>query len=146
VRAMSRRAIVAMVVGFVLTSTTASGPSVSSLDTLECPVGEGPVRSEVIFSDSLSTMTFICIDTEIRPHVHERHTELVQVLDGEATMLLGDTVLRIGRGMVINIPFGTPHAVRVTDRHPLRVLSIQSPQSDGSDRVFVHPQAVWEHP
>ncbi|HMC97118.1 MAG TPA: cupin domain-containing protein, partial [Flavobacteriales bacterium] len=81
----------------------------------------------------------ICIDTEVKPHFHRAHTEHVFVLDGEAIMRVGDLVRQIKAGDTMVIPAGTPHSVKVTGDAPLRVVSVQSPRFDGSDRVFLEP-------
>lgn len=85
--------------------------------------------------DSLSSSFLICVPHEVKPHYHRLHTEHVVVLDGQAEMLLGDSIFQIGPGDVIAIPRGTVHAVTTRSERPLRVASIQSPRFDGSDRV-----------
>jgi mannose-6-phosphate isomerase-like protein (cupin superfamily) len=62
----------------------------------------------------------------------------VYVIDGEAEMRLGDKTVKIKNGDIIFIPKGTVHAVKVTSKRPLKVLSVQAPHSDGTDRVFVN--------
>lgn len=102
-----------------------------------CPEGPGPVRSTILHSDSACTSFLLCIDTRVRPHLHRMHTEHVFVLEGTAVMTLGDSVRTISSGDVVLIPPGTPHAVSVTGGTALKVISVQSPWFDGSDRVFL---------
>lgn len=99
------------------------------------PGGVNEVRP--LHHDSLSSSFLICVPKEVKPHYHERHTEHVVVIDGEAEMLLGDSLILIGPGDVIAIPQGTVHAVTTRSERPLRVASIQSPRFDGTDRVPV---------
>ncbi|HRH39186.1 MAG TPA: cupin domain-containing protein, partial [Flavobacteriales bacterium] len=75
----------------------------------------------------------------VAPHFHQHHTEHVVVLEGTAVMTLGDSTFTIAAGSTIAIPMGTVHAVTTTSNVPLRVISVQSPQFDGTDRVFVKP-------
>lgn len=102
------------------------------------PCGTGP-GNEVrpLHSDSLASSFLICVPKEVKAHYHAAHTEHVVVLDGEGEMLLGDSLFTIRKGDTIAIPRGTVHAARTTSVDPLRVISIQSPRFDGSDRVPV---------
>lgn len=129
-----------------VTSTALHGQPHFDPDHLQCPQGDGLIRSRVLHDDSLSTSTLLCISNEVRPHIHAQHTEHVAVLEGEATMLLGDSIFTIGPGSYVAIPAGTRHAVRVLGTVPFRVISVQSPRFDGSDRIFVDPGADWSHP
>ena len=104
---------------------------------LTCPAGDGPVRSSILHSDSSCTSILLCIDAGVRPHMHRTHTEHVFVLDGTAEMTLGDSTRTIRSGDVILIPPGTRHAVTVTGSTPLRVISVQAPYFDGTDRVWL---------
>ena len=70
-------------------------------------------------------------------HKHEWHTEQVYILEGTATMRLGDSWFDIKANDYIVIPQNTLHAVKVTSSTPLKVMSIQSPYFDGSDRVMI---------
>lgn len=131
---------------FVMTSTAMHAQTVLSSSALECPPGEGSVRSRTLSSDSLSTSFLLCIHGGVKPHLHAYHTEHVHVLDGSGTMLLGDSIFTIAKGSFISIPRGTPHAVRVSGDGPLRVISVQAPFFDGSDRVPVDAGALWPQP
>ena len=105
--------------------------------TLPCSVDSSRVQVTAVFSDSLSSSFHICIPREVKPHLHRFHTEHVMVLEGEGSMLLGDSTFTIAAGSFVIIPMGTPHAVRTTSAIPLRVLSVQAPFFDGSDRVLI---------
>ncbi len=100
-------------------------------DTLPC----GKVVQ--LSDDEHCSSFFICIPEKVRKHKHEHHTEHVYVLEGEAEMILGDKKLKIKKGDFFIIPQGTPHAAVVTSSTPLKIISIQSPKFDGSDRVWV---------
>ncbi len=106
-------------------------------DELPCPEGNAPVRSITLHSDSACSSFLLCIDDRVRPHLHRTHTEHVFVVGGTAEMLLGDSTLSIKAGDTVMIPAGTPHAVTVTGGAPLRVISVQSPHFDGTDRVWL---------
>ncbi|MEO8066621.1 MAG: cupin domain-containing protein [Flavobacteriales bacterium] len=112
------------------------------------PAGRWTDPQPVLYDDRSSTTTLLCITGEVRPHLHlhAHHTEHIAVLEGEATMLLSDSIFTIRPGTYVAIPVGTRHAVRVFGTAPLRVLSLRSLGDDGSDRVLVDPGAVWSDP
>lgn len=116
-----------------------NGQSITSVHEQVCAPTEGTVHLSPLYSDSTCSSFLICIDTEVRLHLHRFHTEHVYVLDGEASMHLGELERTVRAGDVIVIPPCTPHSVKVTGNVPLRVVSVQSPHFDGSDRVFLEP-------
>ena len=60
------------------------------------------------------------------PHLHARHDEMMYVLDGEVTFLLGERQERVREGSLVFIPRGTVHAFRV-DSAEARLLDQHSP-------------------
>lgn len=91
-----------------------------------------------INEDSLQSTFIIWVKKEVAPHFHEFHTENIVVLEGRATMQINDSVFTIRKGDYLNIPKGIVHAVlSVESRKSLKVLSIQSPIFDGSDRILI---------
>ena len=58
------------------------------------------------------------------------------MLEGSGDFTLGDTTQPIKKGDLITIPKNTWHGVEVTSKVPLKVVSIQSPEFKGVDRVF----------
>lgn len=110
-----------------------------SADMLPCNAADSLVQVRPLYSDSLCSSFVICIPRAVAPHYHRYHTEHVTVLEGTATMQLGDSTFSIAAGQCIVIPKGTPHAVTTTSTTPLRVISVQSPHFDGTDRIFLDP-------
>lgn len=90
-----------------------------------------------IDSDSLVSNFIIWIKDEVKAHKHLKHCETIIVLEGTATMLLGDKTIRIKKGDYIFIPKNTIHSVKVKSKNPLKVISIQAPEFKGDDRVFI---------
>lgn len=109
---------------------------VTSTDTITSPT---PDKNYVkaLYSDSLSSSFLIIIPKEVKMHYHATHTEQVVVLSGEADMMLGDQKIHIMAGDVVFIPKGTKHSVNVTSSEPLKIISVQAPLFDGTDRVMV---------
>ncbi len=119
----------------VLIGATCSAQQIST-DTIKSPTPDkNYVRT--LHHDSLSSSFMIIIPKEVKPHYHATHTEQVVVLSGEADMLLGDQKLHIKAGDVIIIPKGTKHSVMVTSTDPLKIISVQAPYFDGTDRVMI---------
>ena len=108
---------------------------VISTDTAKSPTPDkNYVRT--LHHDSLSSSFLIIIPKEVKPHYHAHHTEQVVILSGEADMLLSDQKLHIKAGDVIIIPKGTTHSVTVTSKEPLKIISLQAPYFDGTDRIM----------
>jgi len=98
------------------------------------------IHVKKLYGDSLSTGFLIWVKDTVKTHLHNWHSESIVVLEGEATMYLGDEVMKIQPGETLFIPKKTWHAVKVTSSTPLKVLSIQSPGFYGDDREFIHEQ------
>ena len=91
-----------------------------------------------IAEDSLSSSFVIWIKQNVKSHFHKDHSENIVVLEGEGMMTLGDSLFAIKEGDFVSIPKGTTHSVtQVLSKGPLKVLSIQTPLFDGSDRIFI---------
>jgi quercetin dioxygenase-like cupin family protein len=88
-------------------------------------------------SDPLTSTYLIWVKSDVKEHYHAEHTEVVYVLEGEGELTLGDTKRIIRPGDYIFIPKGTRHSVLVKSESPMKVLSVQTPQFDGSDRVII---------
>lgn len=102
-----------------------------------CEGTNAGVQVSPLYSDSLCSSFVICIPKEVRPHLHRTHTEHVVVLEGEGVMQLGDSTFTIAAGHSMVIAPGRVHAVRVTSTIPLRIISVQSPSFDGTDRIMI---------
>jgi mannose-6-phosphate isomerase-like protein (cupin superfamily) len=126
------------VLSIAIGATLANAQTITNEADLVTPAKLATVEGRDIGSDSLSSGNVIWIKTELKAHKHLTHSEHVYVIDGEAEMRLGDKTVKIKNGDIIFIPKGTVHAVKVTSKRPLKVLSVQAPHSDGTDRVFVN--------
>lgn len=107
-----------------------------SLDTLKAPAAYDNVYSRKLYSDSLASSFIIFVKKEVKEHRHAAHAEHVLVLEGEAAMTIGARSFKIKKGDLIFIPKNSWHAVKVTSATPLKVLSVQAPAFDGSDRIL----------
>lgn len=68
-------------------------------------------------------------------HTHNEHDEVVQVLDGECDITVGDETRLLKKGGTFFVPKGTPHGVGGTGT----LLSVYGPSFDPKkpDRVFI---------
>jgi mannose-6-phosphate isomerase-like protein (cupin superfamily) len=106
-------------------------------DTIGAKTVSDNIYNKPLFGDSLASSFVIIIKKEVKLHKHLVHSEHVVVLDGTGEMKLGDKNFEIKKGDVVFIPKNTTHAVKSTGRQPLKVLSVQSPNFDGKDRIFI---------
>lgn len=90
-----------------------------------------------LFSDSLTSSFCIVIPKEVKAHKHRHHCEQVLVLEGIGSMKLAEKEFIIKKGDLIFIAKNVVHSVKTVGEVPLKVLSIQAPFFDGSDRIFV---------
>jgi quercetin dioxygenase-like cupin family protein len=116
------------------------GQTIVTSDTLSAPSDFENVYSRKMVDDSLQTSYVIWIKKNVAEHYHEFHTENIYILEGKAEMTINGKKRVVKKGDYLNIPKGTRHAVRkVLSRKPLKVISIQSPRFDGTDRIIINP-------
>ncbi len=95
------------------------------------------IKVQKIAGDKNSTSFIIWIKDSVKSHKHEKHTENIYVLEGEGEMKINGKMIIIKPGDFINVPENTIHSLKVTSSIPMKVLSVQSPEFNGEDRIFV---------
>ncbi len=60
-------------------------------------------------------------------HLHRAHAETFHILDGEIEFRLGEETCTAAVGTTIHVPAGAPHAVRVVNGKPARMLMLFAP-------------------
>ena len=83
-----------------------------------------------------STTFAIWVKRKVNIHKHENHVEHIYITQGEGRFHLGSTTYHVEPGDLIIVPKNTWHGVDVISSNPLRVISIQSPEFKGIDRIF----------
>jgi len=121
----------------VVTAVAAIAQIDPDLKQLSPPKSYENIPVERISDDSNQAAFVIWIKIEVVLHKHEWHTKNVYILDGKGEMTLGDEKFVVKKGDYFNIPEATPHALKVLSSGPIKVLSIQSPYFDGSDRILI---------
>lgn len=106
------------------------------LDTIRYEEG-ALVQSVLVSSDSNSTSFVIFVKEKVKAHYHKTHSETILVLEGKADMQVDDQTFKIQAGSFLHILPQVIHSVKVTSEMPLKILSVQSPEFLGKDRIFV---------
>ena len=125
-----------MIVVLAISGYTLSAQQIMNVANFQPELKYDNVHVYELDHDPLTTTFLIWVKDEVKSHFHANHTEIVYVLEGEGEMTLGDLVKTIRPGDYIFIPKGTHHSVKVKSDAPMKVMSIQTPQFDGSDRVY----------
>lgn len=88
-------------------------------------------------SSNTSSSTFaIWIKKKVKLHKHINHSENILVQSGYGQFQLNDSIYSVSFGDLIIVPKNTWHGVIVDSKEPMKVISIQSPEFFGNDRVF----------
>ena len=122
---------------FIFIGFSVRSQSNLSVDTIQVSEPYENVLIKKLNSDKNNSTFLIYIKKEVKLHKHLTHSETIYVVEGTGKMQLGDKKIEIKKGDVIFIPENTPHSVFVNSEKPLKVLSIQSPEFDGKDRVYM---------
>jgi quercetin dioxygenase-like cupin family protein len=94
------------------------------------------INIKKLFSDSNATTFAIWIKKSVRIHKHIKHVENLYISEGSGLFNLGDSTYRIKRGDFIVVPKNTWHGVKVDSKEIMKVISVQSPEFKGNDRIF----------
>ena len=89
-----------------------------------------------IYSDSSSSTFAIWIKQKVKLHKHVYHTENILIDKGFGEFQINDSIYKVVAGDWIVIPKNTWHGVIVNSKSTIKVISVQSPEYFGKDRVF----------
>jgi len=88
-------------------------------------------------SSNPSSSTFaIWIKKKVKVHKHINHTENILIQSGYGQFRLNDSIYSVSSGDLIVVPKNTWHGVIIDSKEPMKVISIQSPEFFGNDRVY----------
>ena len=122
---------------FITITYSVKAQTVVNLDTLKLPAKTESIYNKALFGDSLASSFCIIIKDKVKPHRHQFHSEHVLVIEGEGNMNLAERSFKIKKGDLVFIPKNTIHSVITTSKQPLKVVSIQAPLFDGTDRISI---------
>ena len=94
------------------------------------------IHVKKISSDSSSSTFAIWIKQKVKLHKHVYHTENVLIDKGFGEFQINDSIYKVAAGDWIVIPKNTWHGVIVNSKSTMKVISVQSPEYFGKDRIF----------
>ena len=94
------------------------------------------IHVKKISSDSSSSTFAIWIKQKVKLHKHIYHTENVLIEKGYGEFQINDSIYNVSAGDWIVIPKNTWHGVIVNSKKTMKVISVQSPEFFGKDRIF----------
>ena len=88
---------------------------------------EGSVVSRTLIDKKAGTVTLFAFDADQGLSEHTAPFDaLVQVLDGEAQVVISGKAVLLKAGMVTVMPAGEPHAVKAVTRFKMMLIMIRS--------------------
>ncbi len=96
--------------------------------------------AEIVVGQAESDGEYAVVRYQVRPgdepplHTHTREDEMVYVVDGEITAIVGDTEVDVGPGAFAALPRNVPHTIRVKGESATLVLTFIPA---GLERFFV---------
>lgn len=109
---------------------------VSSIDQILSDKEFENIHVKKISSDSSSSTFAIWIKQKVKLHKHVYHTENVLIDKGFGEFQINDSIYKVAAGDWIVIPKNTWHGVVVNSKSIMKVISVQSPEYFGKDRIF----------
>ena len=109
---------------------------VASFDSIQPEKNYENINVKKLSSDINATTFAIWVKKSVRLHKHTQHIENVYISEGSGEFQLGDSTYKVKSGDLIIIPKNTWHGVEVKSKEPMKVISIQSPEFIGNDRIF----------
>ena len=110
------------------------------LSTIQPDTAYDNISVKKTYSDTNVTSFIIWVKHDVKSHKHLSHTENIKIIEGTGEMTVGKETFLIKSGDFFVVPPNTFHAVKVTSIIPLKLISIQSPNFNGEDRIFEEKQ------
>lgn len=89
---------------------------------------DGAIVSYTLLKENTGTVTVFAFDAQQDLSEHTvPHDALVQVLDGEAEIIIAGTSHRVSSGEAIIMPANQPHAVKAEQRFKMSLTMIRRP-------------------
>lgn len=121
----------------ILTCQFGFGQNVTNLKDVQPNADFDNIHIEKNYTDENSTSFVIWVKRSVKVHYHKNHTESLYVIEGSATMKIGEKEFEIKEGDYFTVPENSHHSVVVKSKIPLKGLSLQAPEFLGEDRFFV---------
>ena len=124
------------IVSLTISFSMISQKHVSNFNSIKPVATFDNIHVKKLSSEPNSTTFAIWVKQKVKIHKHMQHVENIYVSEGSGIFYLADSVFNIKSGDLIVVPKNTWHGVDVNSNIPLKVLSVQSPEFIGNDRVF----------
>ncbi|MGB0402604.1 MAG: cupin domain-containing protein [Salibacteraceae bacterium] len=98
------------------------------------------VTVQKLMSDQHQSSFLIWVNDTVKPHYHKRHSESIYIIEGSGIFYIGKEKMHLKAGDFFLIPQGIIHSYKNTGTKPSKVLSIQTPEFAGKDRIWVEKQ------
>jgi len=121
---------------FLFLINIVSSQTIKSIYDLEPTEAYDNIYVQNIDTDSLSTTFAIWVKLKVKMHKHLHHIENVYIIEGNGEFTVSDSIYKVKKGDLIVVPKNTWHGVNVSSKKPMKVISVQSPEFKGLDRVF----------
>lgn len=115
-------------------------PLPDAVDPLWTPAElEKPIAVRRLRATKETSVSLIRLAGAEQPHIHKDHDLVVVLLSGQARLHLGDRVVDVHPGDVMEIPRGVVHWAQNTGTEASQVYAIFSPPYDGLDNLPTPP-------
>lgn len=121
---------------FIFVANLSFSQEITNVNELQHTEAYDNIQIKKLDTDSNSTSFVIWINKSVKSHKHERHSEVLYVIEGEGEMTIDKKTSSIKAGDYFRIPKNTYHSLKVTSKEPVKVISVQAPEFFGKDRVF----------
>ncbi len=135
---------VIMSLGVFGCATTARGRVITPDGDLPAPTWTveeqaKPIAVHRLRATAETSISVIRLAGAEQPHIHKDHDLVVVLLSGAARLHLGQRVIDVHPGDVMEIPRGTVHWAENTGAGASEVYAVFSPPYDGRDNLPVPP-------
>ncbi len=118
-------------------NVVAGTATVQSLSSIKPPAEFDNIHVQPLSSDKHASEYLIFVRRGVKAHYHASHSETLYIIEGRGKMQVGDQLHTVGAGSFLKVPEGVVHGLEVTSTGPLVALSVQAPEFNGKDRIFV---------
>jgi len=100
---------------------------------------DGSEIRELIHPDSGNSINQSLAEATVKPgqttqlHIHKRTEEIYHITIGRGLMTLGNSCFEVSYGDSVLIPAGTPHKIKNSGDHDLKILCVCSPAYSNED-------------
>ena len=120
----------------LLLSGACFSQQITNVDTLNPEKEYDNILVKKINSNKHTSSFVIWVKNGVKSHKHVNHHESLYIIEGTGEMKMVGKTFSIKSGDYFVIPQNTYHSLKVTSKKPMKVLSVQSPEFLGKDRVF----------